>query len=212
MGTTLFFFIFQIIIFTSTISHGLTQDFCVADTSLPESPSGYLCKNIENVTADDFSFSFEPTNIIDPFKFGVKFGFAPQFHGVNGQGIGLARIDIAVGGTVPLHTHPRASELVLIISGTVVMGFITSDSNMLYQTTLNANDVMIVPRGLQHFQINTGKVPVTFYAILNNQNPGFQVTSFSMFGNDLSTDMVKSATAVSTSEIKRLKKLLGGSG
>ncbi|PKI41636.1 hypothetical protein CRG98_037943 [Punica granatum] len=48
-------FLFVFPVFPS--SDASFKDFCVADLNAPESPAGYSCKELVNVTADDFMFS-----------------------------------------------------------------------------------------------------------------------------------------------------------
>jgi hypothetical protein len=63
---------------------------------------------------------------------------APQtWPGINTQGVTHARLDFAVGGVFPLHTHPRAAETLLVLKGSVYTGFI-SDDNVLYAATPSA--------------------------------------------------------------------------
>ncbi|PNX70373.1 auxin-binding protein abp19a-like, partial [Trifolium pratense] len=148
------FFIFTLL----SLSHAssLVVDFCVADYTAPSGPTGYSCKSPKDVTVDDFVYhglnTSGKTNI---FNTSVAFGFDTQFPGLNGLGITIGRLDFGVGGVIPLHTHPRASQLIVVIEGTILAGFVSTD-NVAYIKTLHKYDLMVFPQGLLHFQINVG--------------------------------------------------------
>ena len=90
---------------------------------------------------------------------------------LNTLGISLARIDYAPYALNPPHTHPRGTELLVVIEGTLLAGFVTSDPNKLFTKVLNKGDVFIFPIGLIHFQINIGETVALAFASFNSQNP-----------------------------------------
>ncbi|EPS70693.1 germin-like protein, partial [Genlisea aurea] len=193
-------------------ANALVQDFCVADLSLPAGPAGYPCKKTSEVTADDFAYgglaaAGNTTNII---RAAVTPAFDGQFPAVNGLEISIARLDLAVGGVIPLHTHPAASEVLVVIQGTICAGFISSFENVVYLKTLNKGDVMVFPQGLLHFQINSGNHPSIAFVSFSSQNPGLQITDFALFKNDFPTDLVAKTTFLDVQQIKKLKGVLGG--
>lgn len=55
-----------------------------------------------------------------------------EWPGLNAQFIVYARLDFNVGGAVPLYTHPRATETLFVVKGTIYTGFV-SDDNVLYE-------------------------------------------------------------------------------
>ncbi|KAI3447201.1 hypothetical protein Pfo_003866 [Paulownia fortunei] len=204
-----YLFIFSLLLATS---HALVQDFCVADLSLPAGPAGYPCKKPASVTENDFVYhglaaTGNTKNIISA---AVTPAFAAQFPGVNGLGVSIARLDLAVGGVIPLHTHPGASEILVVIQGTITAGFISSFDNKVYIKTLNKGDIMVFPQGLLHFQINSGKTPALAFVSFGSQNPGLQITDFALFKNDFPTELVAKTTFLDVAQIKKLKGVLGG--
>ncbi|KAL7231026.1 hypothetical protein ACSBR2_009326 [Camellia fascicularis] len=78
------------------------QDFCVA---------------INNSAADDFFFSglLTPQNTSNPIGSKVTPVNVLQILGLNTLGISLARIDFAPYGLNPPHTHPRATEIIVVL-------------------------------------------------------------------------------------------------
>ncbi|NBH68746.1 cupin domain-containing protein, partial [Bacteroides sartorii] len=143
-------------------------------------------------------------------KAAVTPAFTAQFPGVNGLGISLARLDLAVGGVIPMHTHPGASEVLVVIQGTICAGFISSSANTVYFKTLNKGDIMVFPQGLLHFQINSGKGPALAFVSFSSPVPGLQITDFALFANDLPTELVVATTFLDAAQVKKLKGVLGG--
>ena len=77
-----------------------------------------------------------------------------ELPGLNTLGISMVRIDFATPLVlVPPHIHPRATEILVVIEGTLSVGFITTN-NTLIPTNLEKGDVFVFPKGLVHFQLN----------------------------------------------------------
>ncbi|XBI98523.1 germin-like protein 8-14 [Triticum urartu] len=190
----------------------LTQDFCVADLACPDTPAGYPCK--KGVGPGDFYYHGLATagNTNNLIKAAVTPAFVGQFPGVNGLGISAARLDIAVGGVVPLHTHPAASELLFVTEGTILAGFISSSSNTVYTKTLYKGDIMVFPQGLLHYQYNGGSSPAVALVAFSGPNPGLQITDYALFANNLPSAVVETVTFLDDAQVKKLKSVLGGTG
>lgn len=204
-------FIFSLIL---TSTHVLAQDFCVANLKGVTTPSGFACKTEATVTIDDFVFSGlgVPGNTTNIINAAVTPAFVAQFPGVNGLGISAARLDLAVGGVVPIHTHPAATELLYVSHGHITAGFISSSANTVYYKTLKKGDTMIFPQGLLHFQINAGKRPSLAIVTFNSPNPGLQILDFALFANDFPSSLVEKSTFLDDATVKKLKGVLGGTG
>ncbi|TXG61649.1 hypothetical protein EZV62_013012 [Acer yangbiense] len=194
-------------------SFAAVQDFCVGDLSGPEGPAGFSCKKVAKVTVDDFVFSGlgaagNTSNII---KAAVTPAFSTQFPGVNGLGISMARLDLAAGGVIPMHTHPGASEVLVVVQGSICAGFISS-ANAVYFKSLKKGDIMVFPQGLLHFQINAGGSPALAFVSFSSPAPGLQILDYALFGNNLPTELIAQTTFLDSATIKKLKGVLGGSG
>ncbi|KAF3439674.1 hypothetical protein FNV43_RR17952 [Rhamnella rubrinervis] len=205
------FFIFSLLL---SFSHAAVKDFCVADFSAPEGPAGYSCKNPANVTVDDFIYSGlgvagNPSNSI--FKTAITNALVDDFPALNGLGVSMARADIAPGGVIPLHTHPRASEILFAVEGTVTAGFISA-ANDVYIKTLNKGDIIILPQGLLHFTVNTGSTQALIFVSFSSENPGLQILDNALFGNNFPTELITASTFLDGAEIKRLKAVFNGTG
>ncbi|CAN0877962.1 Germin-like protein [Linum grandiflorum] len=191
-------------------------DFCVADLTLPQTAHGYQCKPRTNVTVDDFVHSGLVTGgtTKNINKGNVTRAFVQQFPGLNGLDLAAVRVDLEADGAVHLHSHPYSSEMILVVEGTVTAGFVSGlgTNNTVYVKKLKKWELMVIPQGLVHFQVNTGSRHATMYVSFAKADPGAQFISSAFFGNDLSSLFVSKATNIGRKEVKRVKALLGGSG
>ncbi|WCJ42785.1 RmlC-like cupins superfamily protein [Euphorbia peplus] len=201
------------ILILSALSHSsyaLVQDFCVADTS-SEGTSGFNCKKRESVTVKDFVYSglATPANVSALVKASFTPATVDQMPGLNGLGISIARFDLEVGGFFPMHSHPHATEIIVVTSGSVNAGFISTTSTV-YSQNLNAGDVFVVPPGLLHYVVNVGQSPVNGYVSFNSPKPTIQLLGSSLFGNGLPTNLLSQTTFLDAAQIKKLKAVFGG--
>ncbi|KAF7822735.1 germin-like protein subfamily 1 member 16 [Senna tora] len=173
------------------------QDFCVAinDTSKTNGVfvNGKFCMDPALANANDFFYD------------GLKEG---NTSGLNTLGISLVRVDFAPYGLNPPHTHPRATEILVVIEGTLQVGFVTSNpENRLFTKVLNKGDVFVFPIGLIHFQQNMGKTKAVAIASLSSQNPGVITIANAVFKSNppISADILAKAFQVDKSVIKTLQ-------
>ncbi|ERN01230.1 hypothetical protein AMTR_s00002p00241260 [Amborella trichopoda] len=160
------------------------QDFCVADLNKPgQSGNGFPCKLVSNVTVDDFVSKrlSHRGNTSNPLGSKVTAGNVLSFPGLNTLGISMNRVDLDIGGLNPPHSHPRASEMVLVVKGQILVAFV-STSNVLYSKVLGPGELFVIPRGLVHFQQNVGKGKASAVTAFNSQLPGVVLASTSLFG------------------------------
>ncbi|KAK4361538.1 hypothetical protein RND71_020490 [Anisodus tanguticus] len=81
-----------------------------------------VCKDPNLAKADDFFASgLNVSGKIVRQKFGYPGTIVDVNHmpGLNTLGISIARADFEPKGLIPLHTHPRATELITILEGTI---------------------------------------------------------------------------------------------
>ncbi|XP_057846822.2 putative germin-like protein 2-3 [Cryptomeria japonica] len=157
------------------------QDFCVADRQGQVSVNGFSCKDPKMVSAEDFFFGgLRRGDTNNAVGSNVTAANVNQIPGLNTLGISLVRIDYAVDGIIPPHTHPRASEILVLLKGQLLVGFIDT-TNKFYSKVLKKGDVFVFPKGLLHFQQNVGERNAVAIAALSSQNPGIQVTANSLF-------------------------------
>ncbi|THG07890.1 hypothetical protein TEA_009587 [Camellia sinensis var. sinensis] len=163
--------------------------------------NGKVCNDPKLATADDFFFSglLTPQNTSNPIGSKVTPVNVIQILGLNTLGISLARIDFAPYGLNPPHTHPRATEVIVVLEGTLYVGFVTSNTdNRLFTKVLYPGDVFVFPQGLIHFQFNNGKTNAVALAALSSQNPGTITVANAVFGSNprISDDVLAKAFQV----------------
>ena len=128
-----------------------------------------------------------------------------KFGGVNTLGISMKRVGFAPSGVNPPHIHPRATEIVFVVEGTLLVGFI-STNNTLFSQKLEKGDVFVFPKGLVHFQQNIGASSAVALTAFNSQLPGAQVLPFSLFGSTppISGDVLAKAFQISNDVVKKI--------
>ncbi|KAG6416795.1 hypothetical protein SASPL_124233 [Salvia splendens] len=168
------------------------QDFCVADFKSPVRVNGFTCLDPKQVKADHFHFRglHIPGNTSNPMGSFINRPTVFEIPGLNTLGISTVRVDYAPRGVVPPHRHPRAAEVLTVLEGTVLAGFVTSDpENKLISKVLHKGDVFAFPFGLIHFQHNVGENDAVTIAFLSSQNPGVIAIANAVFGSDPSIDV-----------------------
>lgn len=183
------------------------QDFCVADESNKIFLNGFPCKDPAKVTPADFSFRGlrNQGNLNNTFGAALQTAFVGQFPGINTQGISWARLDFAPGGLNVPHWHQRATEILSVQEGELLVGFVDTN-NKLWSSTLQKGDITVFPRGLLHFQFNPGKTIATAALALNSQNPGRSDSGKSTFGSGIKEQILEKAFGLSPEIVKQLEK------
>ncbi|KAM3377881.1 hypothetical protein P3S68_010294 [Capsicum galapagoense] len=158
----------------------MLQDICPADLTSTVKVNGFPCKNTSST--DDFTSRvlLVPGVITNGFGFVATRADVQSVPGLNTLGVSMARVDYAPGGITPPHIHPRASQMIYVLQGQLDVGFITT-ANVLFAKRIVQGEVFVIPRGLVHYQKNTGRGPATIIAAFNSQSPGTQGISTTLF-------------------------------
>ncbi|KAE8699246.1 Germin-like protein subfamily 1 member 7 [Hibiscus syriacus] len=189
------------------------QDFCVAvnDTKDGVFVNGKLCKDPKLAVPEDFFLPGLniPGNTSNQVGSMVTQANVQQIPGLNTLGISLVRIDYApYGGLNPPHTHPRATEILVVAQGTLYVGFVTSNpENRLFTKVLYPGDVFVFPVGLIHFQFNIGHTNAVAFAALSSQNPGVITVANAVFGSHppINPDLLSKAFQLDNNIVKQLQ-------
>ncbi|XP_071701172.1 germin-like protein 9-3 [Rutidosis leptorrhynchoides] len=120
----------------------------------PDILTDFIAPNASNVNASFFTYSvlsgfFNPY----PNNFTVLKASITQFPALDGQSVSYAVLQFPPAGVNPPHTHPRAAELLIVLLGTLEVGFVDT-KNVLFNQTLLEGDIFVFPKGLVHFQYN----------------------------------------------------------
>ncbi|KAK8634130.1 hypothetical protein V6N13_014959 [Hibiscus sabdariffa] len=194
------------------------QDLCVALNDAKNDDAvfvnGKLCKDPKHVTAEDLFFSGlnVPGNTSNQLGSKVTPVNVEQIPGLNTLGISLARIDYAPSGLNPPHTHPRATEILVLLEGTLYVGFVTSNPDHRFiAKVLYPGDVFVFPVGLIHFQFNIGKTNAIAFAGLSSQNPGVITIANAVFGSKLhiNPDVLSKAFQLDKNMVTHLQSRFG---
>ena len=168
--------------------------------------NGFPCK--ANATTDDFFSSVlaKPGNTTNAVGSVVTGANVEKVPGLNTLGVSLARIDYAPGGLNPPHTHPRATEVIFVLQGSLDVGFVTT-ANRLYARTVCSGEVFVFPRGLVHYQRNNGGTPAAVMSAFNSQLPGTQAVAQTLFGASpaVPTDVLARAFQIDAGLVEAIK-------
>ncbi|KAI5076276.1 hypothetical protein GOP47_0008341 [Adiantum capillus-veneris] len=193
------------------------QDFCVAlspdelqQLQLTLNINGLPCKPAAAVKSSDFASQQlrNPANFTGNLGSAVNLATAATFGALNTQGLSIARIDYKPHGINPPHVHPRATEVLFLAQGTLLVGFVsTAPANQFFYQTIYAGDLFVFPRGLVHFQFNPDKSkPALGIAALNSQNPGASQLAVALFASNppLPEDVLETTLGIDDDEVQRL--------
>ncbi|CAL5444726.1 unnamed protein product [Camellia sinensis] len=188
------------------------QDFCIADLDAQPSLNGFPCKPASNVTSDDFFFnglSMEGStgNI---FGSNVTAANVLAFPGLNTLGLSMNRVDFAPGAVNPPHIHPRSTELVLVVKGKLLVGFVTTGF-VYHSKVVTAGEIFVIPRGLVHFQKNVGKGKALSFTAFDSQLPGVVILPLTLFGSTppIPNDVLTKGFQVGEDVVKSIKYKFG---
>ncbi|CAD5166131.1 unnamed protein product [Musa acuminata subsp. malaccensis] len=189
---------------------GALQDFCVANNASDVFVNGLACKDPKLVKVEDFFFSGldKPRNTTNKVGSNVTLVNVNRIPGLNTLGISMARLDFAPYGLNPPHIHPRATEILTVLEGSLYVGFVTSNpDNKLFTKMLTKGDVFVFPQGLIHFQFNHGTKNAVALAALSSQNPGLITIANAVFGSKpaISDDVLAKAFQVDEKTVHRIQ-------
>jgi quercetin dioxygenase-like cupin family protein len=131
-----------------------------------------------------------------------------QIAGLNTLGVSMVRVDYAPYGQNPPHIHPRATEILTVLEGSLYVGFVTSNpDNKLFAKVLNKGDVFVFPQGSIHFQFNYGTNSAVALAALSSMNPGVITIGNAVFGSKptISADILAKAFQVDKIVVDRIQ-------
>ena len=173
--------------------------------------NGFVCKDEAKVTAADFFFDglAKPGVINNTVGSLVTAANVEKIPGLNTLGVSFSRIDYAVKGLNPPHTHPRATEIVFVLDGELEVGFITT-ANKFISKAIKKGEIFVFPKGLLHFQKNNGDKPASVIAAFDSQLPGTLSVAAALFTAKPSVpdDVLAQAFQIGTKEVDDIKAKL----
>ncbi|XP_024517257.1 germin-like protein 1-3 [Selaginella moellendorffii] len=113
---------------------------------------------------------------------GVRAGLSTKiFPAMDSQGLTYVHFNMTPCGVNLPHTHPRATEMLTMVSGgPLQVGFVDTEGKP-HINVLHPGDVTIFPRGMLHFEVNVGTEQAFYISALNSQNPGTLTSGGALF-------------------------------
>lgn len=161
--------------------------------------------NVSNPNASDFTSTLFRN--IKPLSKGKAAPTPAIIPGLNGLGLTPVFFEFGPESQIDPHTHPRATELFYVLSGFLDVGFVDTN-NDLFETTVQAGDIFVFPKGMLHWQRNNGKGSATGFSALSSENPGTLLIAEALFtagGKGLPDIVLATAFGTNTKEVQHLK-------
>ncbi|XP_076908954.1 germin-like protein 9-3 [Bidens hawaiensis] len=167
-----------------------------------------------NTTVDGNFFTYTGMRVLldapVPTSFKVFKASMAEFPALNGQSVSYAVLDFPPNSVNPPHTHPRASELLFLIDGTLEVGFVDT-TNKLFTQTLQTGDIFVFPKGLVHFQFNADKKYEAFaVSAFGSANAGTVSVPNSVFNSTIDDEVLALSFKTDVYTIQKIKAGLGG--
>ncbi|XP_047326738.1 germin-like protein 9-3 [Impatiens glandulifera] len=140
-----------------------------------------------------------------PEKFKVLKASMAEFPILNGQSVSMAVLQYSGGSVNPPHTHPRASELLFLLEGSLQVGIVDT-TNKLYTQTLQVGDIFVFPKGLVHFQYNVDANNTAFaISAFGSASAGTVSIPSAVFNTSISDAILAKSFKTDVSTIQKLK-------
>ncbi|XP_052166658.1 putative germin-like protein 9-2 [Oryza glaberrima] len=165
--------------------------------------------NPMNITGDFFAFTgfrkvFNTSSAPEPNSFTVTKATMAEFPALNGQSVSYATLVFPPSTVNPPHTHPRSAELLLVVDGALSVGFIDT-TNKLYTQDLAAGDMFVFPKGMVHFQFNSGNQPAMALSAFGSAAPGVVPVPVTVFGTGIDDAVLAKSFKTDVPTILKLK-------
>jgi oxalate decarboxylase/phosphoglucose isomerase-like protein (cupin superfamily) len=106
---------------------------------------------------EDWIYDFTSAQPSDSFKPGsVKNANVATFPAMAGYGMAIAQLNLGPCAMLPAHYHPRATNMVIAITGNTTTWMINENAVRTVSTTLTPGKMTIFPTGSIHCMQNNG--------------------------------------------------------
>ncbi|XP_058087474.1 germin-like protein 9-3 [Magnolia sinica] len=168
-----------------------------------------LPPNVTDVDGTFFTFTgFQAlANSKNTTTFKVTKASMVEFPALNGQSVSYAALQYPVGSANPPHTHPRSAELLLVMVGSLEVGFVDT-TNKLYTRTLYAGDMFVFPKGLVHYQYNTNaqdSIPTLAFSAFGSVNAGTVSLPATLFATGIDDTILATSFKTDVETVQKLK-------
>ncbi|XP_062193338.1 germin-like protein 9-3 [Phragmites australis] len=164
-----------------------------------------------NITGEYFTFrGFRAAlskTAPEPQNFTVTKASMAEFPVLNGQSVSYAALSYPPGSVNPTHTHPRASELLLVVDGALSVGFVDT-ANKLYTQDLATGDMFVFPKGTVHWQFNQGTQPARALSAFGSAAAGLVNVPVTVFGTGIDDAVLAKSFKTDVATVQKLKAVL----
>ncbi|XP_059068403.1 germin-like protein 9-3 [Cryptomeria japonica] len=109
------------------------------------------------------------------------------------------------GGLNPPHTHPRDSEHLFLVDGSLLIGVVDT-MGKLFMQTLTKGDLFVFPKGLFHYQLNMdADNEALAVSAFGSANEGTVLIPSTLFTTSIPDDVLAKSFKINTQTIELLK-------
>ncbi|QCD82109.1 RmlC-like jelly roll fold [Vigna unguiculata] len=127
-----------------------------------------------------------------------------EFPALEGESISYALFQYPAGTINPPHIHPRAAELLFLLSASLQVGFVDT-ARTLYTQILQPGDIFVFPKGLIHYQYNPQSVSATAISAFGSANAGTVSIPHSIFSTGIHDVILAKAFNTDTNTVKKIR-------
>lgn len=128
-----------------------------------------------------------------------------EFPALNGQSVSMAVLQFPPSAINPPHTRPHSTGLLLLVEGSLEVGFVDT-TNKLYTQTLQAGDIFIFPKSLVHYQYNASPTePAIAIAAFGSASSGSVSVPSTIFASGIDDLILARSFKTDLATIQKIK-------
>ncbi|PAN10994.1 hypothetical protein PAHAL_2G132300 [Panicum hallii] len=168
-----------------------------------------LSANPGNITGQFFAYTGLRAALAAPApgNFTATKASMAEFPALNGQSVSYAALSFPPGSVNPTHTHPRASELLLVVDGALSVGFVDT-AGKLFTQDLATGDMFVFPKGTVHWQCNKGTQPARALSAFGSAAAGLVSVPVTVFGTGIDDTVLAKSFKTDVATVQKLKAAL----
>ncbi|XP_007014507.2 PREDICTED: germin-like protein 9-3 [Theobroma cacao] len=144
-----------------------------------------------------------------PPNFKVTRASTVEFPALNGQSVSFASLEYLTGTLNPPHIHSRSVELLIVVDGSLEVGFVDTIGK-LYTQALQVMDIFVFPKGLVHYQYNPSPdQPAMAISTFGSANAGTVSIPSTVFVTSIDDDVLAKGFKTDVATIQKIKAGLG---
>ncbi|ANB15793.1 spherulin-1A [Sugiyamaella lignohabitans] len=135
-----------------------------------------------------------------------------SFPALEGTGAAMFLFQLGPCGMVLPHSHPRASEFIVVTEGKISTQFLTETGSDVFSNTLKQYQSTIFPVGSLHVELNPTCEPAKFIGAFDNPDPGTFFVAPGFFSLEEQVVLTQLGGAVSGADLSSFKKAIPPAG